>query len=475
MQPGPLFAPSTLAGEGTRAVVRTTPVMGGTCRGCRLGFNFGSAIERRARHPQARELVRRNAALKEKNMKRNLLFWLAMPALAGLTVFTLPCAAAQQAPAAGTNANMGKVHGHVTNPTGQPQGTGSVSLSTDGGNTLKYTFPVNTDGDYTGEAAPGTYTAVYRAPDTPAGKMVDDLPGVKVVAGQDVAADIDMSRQAYIDKMPEDQRKQLEELKKQNAEALKANTVINHLNADLKVVAQDKKDIDTAPQESAQQLGASAQKSDVDAKTAEIRAAKYADIESLMTKDVQAMPTEALLWENLGYAQAGEKKYDDAVTSYKKAIDLENASKKPRLEVLGVAEAGLGEVYARQGKVPEANAAYDAAAKADPTRAALHLRNEAVIFFQEHNTSAQVDAANEAIKVDPNDAILYYIKGQGLIQNATIDPKTNRIVLPDDCTAAYQKYLDLDPHGQFADEVAGILQQAGQKISSSYKAPGKGH
>lgn len=402
-------------------------------------------------------------------MKRNLSLWLAMPALAGLLVFALPSAGAQ------TPAATGKVHGHVTNPTGQPQASGSVSLSTDGGHTLKFTFPVDSNGDYKGEAAPGTYTAVYRAPDTPEGKMVDDLPNVKVVAGQDVEADLDMSRQAYIDKMPEDQRKQLEDLKKQNAAALSANAVIKHLNADLGVVGQDKKDVDAAPQAAQQQLGASAQKADVDAKVAEIRAAKYADIESLMSKDVQSMPTEALLWENLGYAQAGEKKYDDAITSFKKAIDLETASKKPRLEVIGVAQAGLGEVYARTGKVPEAEAAYDAAAKADPTRAGLHLRNEAVIFFQEHNTSAQVEAAEAAIKVDPNDAILYYIKGQGLIQNATIDPKTNRIVLPDDCTAAYQKYLDLDPHGQFADEVAGILQQAGQKINSSYKAPKGGH
>jgi hypothetical protein len=88
-----------------------------------------------------------------------------------------------------------------------------------------------------------------------------------------------------------------------------------------------------------------------------------------------------------------------------------------------------------------------------------------------HNSDAQVAAADEAIKVNPNDPILYYIKGQGLVGNATIDPKTNRIVLPPDCQTAYQKYLELAPTGQFADEVAGILQQAGQKITSSYHAP----
>jgi tetratricopeptide (TPR) repeat protein len=435
-----------------------------------LGFNFGAATICRVFSELA--AAQGSAALKEKNMKRTLSLWLSLPAAAGLLAFALLPVFAQQPAATGAApaGPTGKVHGHVTNPTGQAQGNGSVSLSTDGGNTLKYTFPVDANGDYTGEAAPGKYMAVYRAPDTPAGKMVDDLPNVTVVAGQDVAADIDMSRQEYIDKMPEDQKKQLEELKKNNAEAMKANEVINHLNADLKVVAQDKKDVDSASATAQQQLGATAARADIDAKATEIRTAKYADIDSMMTKDTAAKPDEALLWDNLGYAQAGEKKYDDAITSYKKAIDLETAAKKPRMEVIGVAQAGLGEVYARTGKVPEANAAYDAAAKADPTRASLHLRNEAVIFFQEHNSTAQVAAADEAIKVDPSDAILYYIKGQGLVQNATIDPKTNRIVLPDDCTAAYQKYLDLAPNGPYAGEVAGILSQAGQKINSSYKA-----
>ena len=108
-----------------------------------------------------------------------------------------------------------------------------------------------------------------------------------------------------------------------------------------------------------------------------------------------------------------------------------------------------------------------------PPGHAFHLRNEAVIFFQEKNADAQVAAANAALAVDPNQAILYYIKGQGLIQQATIDPKTNRIVLPPDCTEAYQRYLALAPTGPYAVEVKGILDQAGEKINSSYKAPKK--
>ncbi len=399
-------------------------------------------------------------------MKRNLSLWLGVLAFALLPAIS-------QTPA-GPAGPTGKVHGHVTNPTGEPQGSGSVSLSTDGGATLKYTYPVGADGNFAGEAAPGTYAAIYRAADTPVGKMVDMVRGIHVVADQDVVADVDMSRPEFIDKLPADQKKALEDLKKQNSEAIKANQVINNLNNDLKVVNQDIRDAENARTQAAQELGASAARDAVDAKANDIRTAKYTEIQNMMTKDTAVMPDQSILWTNLAKANLGLKKYDEAETNYKKAIELETASKKPKPEVIGVAEAGLGETYARQGKVPEAQAAFDAAAKADPTRAAFHLRNEAVIFFQERNAPAQVAAADAALAVDPNQAILYYIKGQGLILNATVDPKTNRIVLPPDCEEAYQKYLALaGPTGPYSAEVKGILDQAGEKVNANYKAPKK--
>jgi len=261
----------------------------------------------------------------------------------------------------------------------------------------------------------------------------------------------------------------LEELKKANADALKANVLINQLNADLKVVNQDKQDIDHATTLAAAALGGTPSKIDLANKIAEIRTAKYTDIVSIATKDTGLKPDEALLWNQLGYGQAGLKQYDDAITSYKKAVDLETAAKKPRMPVIGQAQAGLGECYARTGKVPEANAAFDAAAKADPANAQLYLKNQAIIFFQEGNSTAQAAAADEAIKADPNPndpnlAILYYVKGQGLIMNATQDPKTKLYILPPGCAEAYEKYLQLAPKGPFAADAAGILQQAGIKV-----------
>lgn len=409
-------------------------------------------------------------------MKRTISLFAGM-----LAVALIPALAQQPAAAPATAAvDTGKVHGHITNPTGAPQNGGTVEfrqvIHAASGPGLKPieagqgTFNVDANGDYSGQVPAGNYTVIYRSPEMPADKQADQLENVTVVAGKDNAADLDMSRAEYIEKLPEDQKKQLQELRSKNAEAMKANEVIKNLNADLKVVGQDLKDADTAHVAAAQQLGASAAKADVEAKTTEIKTAKYTDVETLMTKDAQMRPTEPVLWAYLGQAQAGLKKYDDAETSYKKAIELDAAAKKPNPAIEGMANSGLGEVYARQGKVPEANAAYDAAVKANPSSAETYLRNQAVIFFQTGNADAQVAAADIAIKNDPNDALVYYLKGQGLVSKATVDPKTQRIVLPDGCAAAYQKYLDLVLTGPYAGEVQAILQQAGQKINSSYKA-----
>jgi tetratricopeptide (TPR) repeat protein len=423
------------------------------------------------------------AAPKEKKMKRTISLWLGLLAFALLPVLA-------QAPATPTG-HTGKIHGHITGPEGVTRASGSVSLSTDGGHTNQFTFQVTSTGDYEGTATSGTYTVVYRAPDTPPDKIVDSFENVKVVTGQDVLQDIDMSRKEFVDKLPADQKKQLEALKKLNGEAMKANEVIKGLNADLRVVAQDIKDVGAARATAIQTLGATASREDIDAKEVEIRAAKYGEIETMILKDTVAKPDVSVLWAQLGLAQTGLKKYDEAEATYKKALELEAASKKPNSEVQGLANAGLGEIYARTGKASEAAAAYDAAVKINPPQAAYYYRNEASIFFQpeSNNPDAQVAAADKAIQAEnlfleqgnPDAqtaiahkatlAIDYYLKGQGLIGKADVDPKTGRYILPPGCAEAYQKYLDLAPTGQYANDVKGILAQAATKVDLNRKAP----
>jgi tetratricopeptide (TPR) repeat protein len=376
---------------------------------------------------------------------------------------------------------FGKIHGHVTDPTGVPKGGGTVSVSTDGGHTSKLSFPVNEKGDYVGDNVPaGTYSVILKLADTPEGKFVDMLEDVKITNGADTVANIDMSRQAYIDKLNPDQKKQVEEFKKKNQEVTKTNELIKNLNGDLATVRSLIKEGDGAHAAAIAALGASATKPDIATKESEIKLAKYGEAETLMLKDTSAKPDAAILWNELGNAQAGLGKFTEAEAAYKKALETNAAGGKPKPELDGGAHDGLGMVYVRTKKVDEATTEIDAAVKAVPAQASLYYSNYAKVLYsmnstgQLSNPDAQAAIADKAIAATPGTgqgtAILYYLKAQALTQKATFDEKTQKISLPPGTAEAYQKYLDLDPSGPFSEDAKQVLASAGQKVESKFKA-----
>jgi tetratricopeptide (TPR) repeat protein len=190
-----------------------------------------------------------------------------------------------------------------------------------------------------------------------------------------------------------------------------------------------------------------------------------------MNKDTAIDPDEPALWIHLAHAEISVKDFPDAETHYKKALELESKEERPMPQIVGTADAGLGEMYARTLMVDEANAAYHAAAKADPAHAAAYLENQAIIFFQEKNTSAQIDAADEAIKADPSQAILYYIKAQGLVKSAVFNEATQKFKLPPGCLEAYHKYLELEPAGPYAASVTDTLSKAEDPTAPAAAVP----
>ena len=337
----------------------------------------------------------------------------------------------------GAQDTTAKIHGHVQDPANAPVANATVTLSNDG-KTALFTFKTDANGDYKGDnIKPGTYyVTLYATPD----KAVDRLDNVKFVAGTDALEDFDLSRADYIAKLPPEQRKALAEAKAKNAEINKENQGVGKLNDLLK-----------------------------QARTANA-AKKYDDAATAMQQAVTLKPDASVLWLELGIAQTGLKKYDDATVSLKKALDLDTTSKKPNPEVQAADNNALGEVYANTNKIPDATAAYDAAAKLQPTNAAMFYTNETIVLSRAGQTDATIASADKAIAADPSKAIAYYLKGQALISKATVDPKTQKIVAPPGTADAYNKYLELAPTGPMAPEAKSILAEIGEKVNNKYTA-----
>jgi tetratricopeptide (TPR) repeat protein len=358
-------------------------------------------------------------------MRSKLNIWLALIVLALVPAL------------AGAQDTTAKIHGHVQDPANAPIANAQVILSTDG-KTALFTFTTDANGDYKGEGIkPGTYyVTLYATP----GKAIDRFDNVKLATGTDQLQDFDLSRAEYVNKLPPEQKKALEEAKAKNAEINKENSNVGKLNDLLKQAR------------------------------AANQAKQYDQAATLMQQATTIKPDAAVLWLELGIAQTGLKKYDDAQTSLKKALDLDTNSKKPNPEVEAADNNALGEVYANSNKIPDATASYDAAAKLQPANAAMYYTNETIVLSRAGQTDATIAAADKAIAADPNKPIPYYLKGQALIQKATVDPKTNKITAPPGTAEAYNKYLELAPNGPMAPEAKSVLAEIGEKINSKYSA-----
>jgi len=380
-------------------------------------------------------------------------------ALATVTLIQPTAATAQPAPAT--------VQGIVKDTEGQPlQGAAEVKFSTDKTSPAKerkwtYTVPVGPDGTYKATGvAPGDYIInVYRK------DISVDYVEVTIKAGENKTVDFDMSRPEYIAALSPEARKELEEARKKNAGVRAENAKIANINKVLIQARSDEKN------------------------------GKAAEAVTAITPLTEAKPDEPIIWAALGEAQLAAaddmlkaaraahtdtkdpailQKYSDAAASYQKALDTNAASKKPSPEIVFSANLNIGQALGRSGKPDEAGAAYEAAAKADPTKAAIAYFNEAVVYYTANKTKEAAAAADKTIAADPKRVDAYYIKGQSLIGDAkpVTDPKTKvtTFELPPGCLEAYQEYLELAPNGPHAADIKALLTNLKQPIKNSFKA-----
>jgi tetratricopeptide (TPR) repeat protein len=357
-------------------------------------------------------------------------------------------------------AQAATIHGHVQNPAGQAVTVGEVRLTTDKnpsapGAKFEYTFPIDGSGDYKGtDIKPGTYIAGVFAQ----GRNVDFMPA-PIAAGENKTVDFDMTRPEYIKNMSPADRDALEEYKKKNTEVTAANAKIENLNGLLKTARTD------------------------------TTAGNFDGAVKAMTDATTAKPDEPILWDTLGDAQLGlanaafktahdskttdpslGDKYQAAITSYQKALSLDVASAKPSPDLEAAANNQLAQALGHIGKTAEASAAYEAAAKVDPTKAAMYYFNEAATLLNANDGTGAAAAADKAIAADPTKAEAYYIKAEGLAPNITGPNADGKFVAPPGLLEALNKYLELAPTGPHAQDMKDLLAGLGQTVQTNYKA-----
>jgi tetratricopeptide (TPR) repeat protein len=383
--------------------------------------------------------------------------------LAGMAVFLTAPAFAQA---------TATVHGHVTNPAGQSLNSGDVKFTKDKTTPFKdekflVVAPLDSNGNYKAVGVtPGDYFVYVVQND----KVADQLSLTVKPTDTDLTLDDDMTRAEYINSMTPEARKELEEYKKKNASAVSANQVIAKLNATLKTVRADL--AAAVPNKDDVSKDVASMKEAVDAKAdVGLLWLTYGDTLQAQGNHLKAEDRKA------GKSPATDdevtKSYTDAVDAYNKAVALDSASAKPNVAGLATDYNQLGNALIQLGKNDDAVAAFDNAAKTDPTKAGLYFKNEAAVLFNANQMDAALAAADKAIAADPNQADPYFIKGQALVTKSSVDPTTQKLTAPPGCIEAYQKFLQLAPNDPKVGQVNAVLASLGQTIDTKYKSAPK--
>ena len=242
-------------------------------------------------------------------------------------------------------------------------------------------------------------------------------------------------------KLTEEQKKQIEEINKKNAEVIKENAQIGNLNNMLK---EAQADMQAKNYDAAVQVMQQAEQAD---------AGKHHQVYGV-----------------LGAALLNDKKYPEAADALNKAIQLASAQTPPAPNaktMLATYYDNLGQAYAKSGKIPEAVEAYNKEVEQDPTHASQAYYNEGAVL----TNSGKVDEANAAftksIQADPNHADSYYQRGINSLQKATVD-KSGKMTAPPGTAEDFNKYLELQPNGPYAEGAKQMLDTLGQKITAGF-------
>jgi tetratricopeptide (TPR) repeat protein len=348
----------------------------------------------------------------------------------------------------------GTVKGVCRDAQGNPVADGVV-VWTNMDNGQKYNLKTNKKGEYFSLGlSPGKYvvTLFKNADDLKANKEMDHVKGFQVQLAENTL-DLDVKKEmesaAKGQGLSPEQLKQMQE---QQAKAAKETTTVKSLNEKLNAAktAADAGDFDTA-------------------------------IASL-SEATQVDATRDLLWFKLGdyYRLSApkqtdtaekQKRYASAIESYQKAIDIKKAAtneKDPSAAAKSLAAYynNLAEAYAKANKVEDAVKTYQLAAQTDPTNAGQYYFNTGAVLTNAGKVDDALVAFDKVIAADPNRADAFYWKGVNMIGKATL--QGDKMVAPPGTAEAFQKYLELQPTGTYADAAKQMLTSIGSSVETTY-------
>jgi len=347
----------------------------------------------------------------------------------------------------------GTVKGTARDAQGNPVVDGIV-VWTNNDNGQKYSIKTNKKGEYFSLGlSPGTYlvTLYKNADDMKAGKEMDHVKGFRVQLDEntlDLDVKKEMENAAKGQGLTPEQLKQMQE---QQAKQQKETMTVKTLNEKLSAAktAADAGDFDTA-------------------------------IASL-TEATQVDASRDLLWFKLGdyYRLSApkqtdpaekQKRFASAIEDYQKAIDIKKSATNDKdptaAKNLAAYYNNLAEAYAKSNKVDDAVKTYGLAAQADPTNAAQYYFNTGAVLTNAGKIDDALAAFDKVIAADPTRADAYYWKGVNMIGKATL--QGDKMVAPPGTADAFQKYLELQPSGTYADAAKQMLTSIGSSIETSF-------
>jgi len=348
----------------------------------------------------------------------------------------------------------GTVKGACKDAQGNPIAD-AIVLWTNTENGQKYTLKTNKKGEYFSLGiSPGKYNvALYKsADDQKAGKELFHQNGYTVQLDEN-NLDFDLKKEQEnqakgVGLTPE----QLKQMQEQQAKAQKEQNTVKSLNDKLNAAktAADAGDYDTA-----------------------IAALNDAN---------QIDPSRDLIWFKLGdyYRLSAtkqtdtaekQKRYGSAIDAYQKAIQLKQAApadKDPTATAKALAAYynNLAEAYAKSNKVDDAVKTYALAAQQDPSAASQYYFNTGAVLTNAGKVDDAIAAFDKVIAADPNKADAYYWKGVNMIGKATL--QGDKMVAPPGTAEAFQKYLELQPTGTYAEPAKQMLTSIGASVETSF-------